>query len=225
MEDLNQSFYLVENIECDFEETQEYFEKLRISDKKTNTGLSPEKLLSEAVGRMFKERSCFKKCRGCGNLKNVFEMRNHEKRCKSKKQLFGQLTDTEMLEFKCSSCSIMFSRRSGLRQHRNNKLCTGGGGGGGDGVMVEDRVEDIYQVQRNYRRPLPLLTKPRKRCQTRGVWSVILCFIDNNLVTASHFQWWVQEVKQFKWSVTNLLPQFSQSRISTFQPFHDQPAD
>ena len=168
MDDLNQSFYLVENIECDFEETQEYFENLRISDKKKNSGLTPEKLLSEAVGRMFEERSCFKKCRGCGNLKNVFEMRNHEKRCKGRKQWLGQLTDTEMLEFKCSSCSVIFSRRSGLRQHRNNKLCSGGG----DGAVVEDRLEDICQVQRNHRRPLALLasnTKARKRWQTRGV--------------------------------------------------------
>ena len=173
MEDLNQSFYLLENIECDqFEETQEYFENLRISDKKKDTGLAEEKLLSEAVGRMmFKERSCFKKCRGCGNLKNVFEMRNHEKRCKGRKQLLAQLSDTEMLEFKCSSCSIIFSRRSGLRQHRNNKLCGGGGQGDGDRAEVEDRVEDIYKVQRNLRRPLVLAsyTKMRKRCQTRGV--------------------------------------------------------
>ena len=152
MDDLNQSFYLVENIECDFEETQEYFENLRISDKK-NSSLTPEKLLAEAVGRLLEERSCFKKCRGCGNLKNVFEIRNHEKRCKGRKQWLGQLRDTEMLEFKCSSCSVIFSRRSGLRQHRNNKLCSGGG----DGAVVED----IYQVQRN--------TKARKRCQTRGV--------------------------------------------------------
>ena len=175
MEDLNQSFYLVENIECDqFEETQEYFENLRISDKKKDTGLAEEKLLSEAVGRMmFKERSCFKKCRGCGNLKNVFEMRNHEKRCKGRKQMLAQLSDTEMLEFKCSSCSIIFSRRSGLRQHRNNKLCAGGGDGDGNRaeVEVEDGVEDIYKLQRNLRRPLVLAsyTKMRKRCQTRGI--------------------------------------------------------
>ena len=175
MEDLNQSFYLLENIECEkFEETQEYFENLSISEKKKNTGLAEEKLLSEAVGRMmFKERSCFKKCRGCGNLKNVFEMRNHEKRCKRRKLMLTQLSDTEMLEFKCGSCSIIFSRRSGLRQHRNNKLCQGGAGGDGDrlGVEVEDRAEDIYQVQRNLRRPLVLTSysKMRKRCQTRGV--------------------------------------------------------
>ena len=182
MDDLNQSFYLVENIECDFEETQEYFENLRISDKKKNSSLTPEKLLAEAVGRLLEERSCFKKCRGCGNLKNVFEMRNHEKRCKGRKQWLGQLTDTEMLEFKCSSCSIMFSRRSGLRQHRNNKLCTGGGHQAGEGFLVaerlgdrleervEGRLEDIYKVQRNHRRPqLASFTKSRKRCQTRGV--------------------------------------------------------
>ena len=175
MEDLNQSFYLVGNIESDkFEETQEYFENLRISDKQENTGLAEEKLLSEAVGRMmFQERSCFKKCRGCGNLKNVFEMRNHEKRCKRRKQMLSQLSDTEMLEFKCSSCSVIFSRRSGLRQHRNMKLCQGGAGADGERVEVEveDLAEDIYQVQRNLRRPLVLTsyTKMRKRCQTRGV--------------------------------------------------------
>ena len=174
MEDLNQSFYLVENIECDqFEETQEYFENLRISDEKKNTGLAQEKLLSEAVGRMFKEQSCLKKCRGCGNLKNVFEMRNHEVRCKGRKQMFAQLGDTEMLEFKCSSCSLIFSRRSGLRQHRNNKLCVGSVGGDG----AEDRleVEEIYHIKRDIRRPLLTsynINKMRRRCQTRGVWSL-----------------------------------------------------
>ena len=173
MEDLNQSFHFVENIECDeFEETQEFFEKLRISEKKKKTDLAEEKLLSEAMARMLKERSGLKKCRGCGSLKNVFEMRNHEKRCRSRKQLLAQLTDTEMLEFKCSSCSTIFSRRSGLRQHRNERLCTGGGGGGGGGnkLEVEDSVEDICQAEKNLHRPLVTsFTKLRKRCQTRGV--------------------------------------------------------
>ena len=205
MEDLNQSFYHFETFEDrDFEETQQCMENLSLSNKKKNTSniflrLTPKKILTETVGQLLKERSSFKKCRVCGQLKNIFEMRNHEKRCKSRKHFLEELTDSEMFEFKCSFCYTIFPRRSLLNQHKSSKLC-------GD-ITSSDSNE--------HRKSFSSYNKIRKRCQIRGVWCNFYIldlhqrqFVVNILIRVKSFTFQyvkVREVRWFKWSVSRLI--------------------
>ena len=78
----------------------------------------PATLIGDAIDDLF-DKTNYKKCKGCGKLKNLLEFRNHEKRCTMDAQQSRRLITTD--KFKCIHCMKTFSKKSALVLHVKGK--------------------------------------------------------------------------------------------------------
>merc|ERR1719342_181608 len=138
--DLNKSFYMLddldvnlkENIEPSFEDAQLQMGNLSLGEQnhKTQhknmkvTRFDPETLLLDSMDNLLQLNNC-KKCKVCGKKKNVFEISNHEKKCKKQSDDIILKTDTKIAGvISCKYCGESFSKQSLLVQHiKTSKVC------------------------------------------------------------------------------------------------------
>ena len=151
--DMNKSFYISDDLDVDLKQIQEpMFEDAQLDFKNLSLDeetmkkksyvtqgmilpkFGPTSLLGDAIDDLF-DKNNYKKCKGCGKLKNMLEYRNHEKRC-TRKSMDSQERRVNTDLFKCLHCLKSFSKKSALVLHvKTTKTCANAI----DGVKTDHR--------------------------------------------------------------------------------------